>query len=281
MINLGTGILFESNHFDSILKSKKLIDWIELTSEHMLGSKINKFKPVISNQTEQIIDHFPVSLHGLELSIASVDPLDRTYLKGLKELVKIIRPKIISDHLVWTGAAGFKAYELLPFPYTKESLGHVVSRVLQVQEFVGMQFLFENPPAAIRFKHSQYTDAEFMNELAKQSGCGLIIDISNLYICFKNNGFEMIEFLNALNPKYVHQFHLAGFHIDKKSGFYLDTHAAPVSQEVWELFEYAVQKIGARSTNIEWFLGETSFKELYDHCKKTKVILKKSRPYAA
>lgn len=269
---LGSGTLMNFDQISSILQTKSGIDWVEITSEHLLGSHTNGFRPLITKDIEALISRFPTSLHGLELSIGSVDPLDMSYLRSLKELAAIVQPEIMSDHLVWTGAAGFHAHELLPFPYTKEALTHVCERISRVQDFLGRQFLLENPPSALRFKHAEFSDAEFMNEMARKTGCGLLIDINNLFVSSENNEFSSHNFLNDLKPQFVGQFHLAGFHVVPKTGFLLDTHSAPVAEDVWKLYEYAIQRMGPRTTNVEW-LGQVAFKDLYEHCKKARSIL--------
>lgn len=280
MTFLGAGVLMNPGQISDILKSEGKIDWVEITADHLIGSRSSRFRPVITKQVEKVFTNFPVSLHSLELSIGSIDPLDMAYLKGLKELKTVVQPQIMSDHLVWTGAMGFHAHDLLPFPYTKESLDHVVDRIQKVQDFLGQQFLFENPPAYMVFEHAEYSEAAFMNEMADRSGCGLLIDLTNLYVSSENNTFSRQQFIKDINPKHIQQFHLAGISTDDKSGFLLDHHANALDSEVWNFYEFALTHLGPRSTIIEWS-SHVNFKELYEQFKKAKLVINKARSFAA
>ena len=272
--NLGAGLLLNPQHLDSLLEPDTGVEWVELTSEHLLGIKANRYRPRVTTRIEQLLSMYPVSLHGLELSIGSADPTDAQYLKNLRELETIIQPKIISDHMVWTGAFGYHAHELIPFPYTEETLDHVSQKVSHVQDVLKRQFVLENPPSSILFEHSTFSEAEFMNALADRTGCGLLIDVCNLYVTTTNNELSAKSFLDTIKPEHVQQYHLAGYQVDTKNGNFLyDTHDRAIPQPVWDLFATALDKIGARTTNVEW-IGDVNFGDLNEECQKIKAVLR-------
>jgi uncharacterized protein len=266
-----SGCLLHFEHLDEILETAPPLGWFEITSEQLLGSAINDYKPRISKRLERLLSHYPVTLHGLELSIGSVDDLDRRYLRNLRELAEIVQPFRMSDHMVWTGAYGYRAHELLPLPYTQETLDHLCDRVSAVQDFLGRPFVLENPPAAFLYEHSEIPEWEFMNLLVKRTGCGILLDVSNLFVSCRNNGRSADEWLHGIDAAAVQQYHLAGYNVDA-NGFLLDTHAAPVTSEVWALFARAVELVGPRCVNIEWDASTPAFEVLHDHAREAEAI---------
>lgn len=272
--SLGAGLLLNPQHLDFLLEPKTGVEWVELTSEHLLGIKANRYRPRITTRIEKLLSMYPVTLHGLELSIGSADPVDEQYLKNLRELEKIVQPKIISDHMVWTGAFGYHAHELIPFPYTDETLEHVSQKVSQVQDYLGRQFVLENPPSSILYEHSTFSEADFMNTLADKTGCGLLIDICNLFVTTSNNDLSANAFIDTIRPEHVQQYHLAGYAVDTNHGNFLyDTHDRAVPQTVWDLYATALEKIGPRTSNIEW-IGDVNFGDLNEECQKIKAALR-------
>jgi uncharacterized protein (UPF0276 family) len=194
----------------------------------------------------------PVALHGVSLSIGSVDPLDRSYLARLAALIDRIEPAIVSDHLCWSGFGGRSLYDLLPLPLTEECLDHLVDRVQAVQDALGRRILLENPSTYLAWTDSTIPEAEFLAALARRADCGLLLDINNVYVSAKNLDFDPIEYLDAIPVERVGQLHLAGF---SDMGTHLfDTHSRPVHDDVWRLYAYAVERLGLGgvATMIEW-----------------------------
>ncbi len=255
--SLGIGLLLTETHTAFVARELPNVDWFELTSESLMRRRSGKLVPHIPAQVERIIAHYPVSLHGVSLSIGSVDPLDADYLRTLRQLTRIVEPRIIADHLCFTGVDGRNTHELLPLPQTREALEHVTTRVERVQEYLGRQLLLENPPSYITYAHADMDTAEFLSELARRTGCGLLVDLNNLHVSATNNGFDPRVFLRALPAASVRQFHLAGY--DRAGEFLLDTHATLVSPEVWKLFELGLSLFGPTSTILEWDLRIPSF----------------------
>jgi uncharacterized protein (UPF0276 family) len=191
-----------------------------------------------------------VVLHGVSLSIGSVDPLDRRHLAGLRELADRVQPAYVSDHLCWGTHRGRYLHDLMPLPYTEEALGHVVRRVNQVQDALGRQILLENVSSYVAFRGSTMPEWEFVAQVAERADCGILLDVNNVHVSARNHGFDPREYLAAIPPERVGQFHLAG-HSDR--GTYLfDTHDAPVADAVWDLYAAAVRRFGRVPALVEW-----------------------------
>jgi uncharacterized protein (UPF0276 family) len=198
---------------------------------------------------DQICERYPVVMHGVSLSIASTSPLDFDYLARLKALAARVNPQWISDHLCWTGVHGVNLHDLLPVPYTREALDHVVDRVSQVQDFLGRRLTLENVSSYVTFGQSEMTEWEFVTEVATRADCWLLFDVNNVYVSAYNHGFAAGDFLNGVPRDRVVQFHVAG-HSHEESHI-VDTHDHPVCDEVWELYRAAVAHFGPVSTMIE------------------------------
>ncbi len=243
---LGHGIGLRRNHYERILSSEPTrIDWLEAISENFMvpgGRALDVLTKVRKR--------YPVVLHGVSLSIGSTDPLDERYLDELLSLAERIEPAWISDHLCWTGIGGHNAHDLLPIPYTEEALDHVVSRVHRVQERLGRPIALENPSSYVAFSVSTIPEWEFLAEVARRSGCGILLDVNNIYVSSRNHRFDPHHYLDGIPAEKVWQFHLAG-HSDK-GAYLLDTHDQAVPDPVWELYRDAVRRYGSVSTLIEW-----------------------------
>ncbi len=199
---------------------------------------------------EAVRRRYPVALHGVSLSIGSTDPLDRRYLERLKGLADRIEPAIVSDHLCWTGVDGENLHDLLPLPFTEEAVRHIARRVEQVQEFLGRRLLLENVSAYVTYRHSTMPEWEFLAAVARRSGCGILLDINNIYVNSVNHRFDPRDYLARIPAEFVGQFHLAG-HTDK-GNFLFDTHNRPVIEAVWDLYQEALRRYGPVSTLVEW-----------------------------
>jgi uncharacterized protein (UPF0276 family) len=252
---LGCGVGLRAEHYEDVLGGPRRVDWFEAISENYMDSG---GRPLFV--LEQVRRDYPVALHGVALSIGSAAPLDARYLRNLRTLVQRIEPALVTDHLCWTGVDGRGIYDLLPLPYTEESLAHVVDRVRHVQDWLARRILLENPSTYVRFRHSTMTEWEFLAAVAEQADCGILLDVNNVYVNAYNHGFDPLRYLDALPVARVAQMHLAGF---TDMGTYLfDTHSAPVSDAVWRLYAHAVKRFGAVSMLVEWDADIPTFDRL-------------------
>lgn len=245
--SVGVG-LWPAHHGRFMDAMPKSIGWVEVVSENYMPWPGQKFGPSISF-LEQIRREVPVALHGVSMNLGSADPLDMDYLKRLNELIERVEPLVVSDHLAWTGVNGQNLHDLLPVPYIRAALELMVQKIQQAQDFLGRRILIENPSTYVQYVHSEMHETEFLNEIVKRTGCGLLLDINNVYVCSVNHGFDPVEWLRNLNLEAVEQIHLAG-HSDV-GGFLVDTHDAPVCEEVWSLYRWLMERQAARYVMIE------------------------------
>lgn len=241
---LGFGLGLRPQHYPEILDGDPPIDWFEVLSENYMVPGGQPLRIL-----HQIAERYPVVMHGVSLSIASTAPMDMEYLAGLKTLAKRIDPKWISDHLCWTGVHGVNLHDLLPIPYTEEALDHIAERVNQVQDYLGRPLTLENVSTYVSVAQSQMTEWEFISELSARTGCWLLFDVNNVYVSAFNHNYDAMDFINGIPADRVVQFHLAG-HSDMET-YIIDTHDAPVRDEVWDLYAHALKRFGPVSTMIE------------------------------
>lgn len=241
---LGFGLGLRTEHFQDVLDNKPAIDWFEVVSENFM---VDGGKP--KHYLHSIRELYPMVMHGVSLSIGSTDALNFDYLRKLKVLINELQPQWISDHLCWTGAHEKNSHDLLPLPYNDEALIHVCQRVEQVQEFLGRPILLENVSSYLTYKSSEMTEWQFFNEVARRSGCEILLDINNIYVSARNHNFAPQDYLNGIDKDKVKQFHLAG-HSDY-GDYVIDTHDHPVADPVWQLYKQALQRFGWVSTMIE------------------------------
>lgn len=252
------GIGLRAEHFGDILEQKPDIGWVEAHSENYFGlgatnaDKNGGSKPF--EYLEQIRNLYPVSLHGVGLSVGSTDPLSQQHLNNLKHLIDRIEPGLISEHLSWGSVNDQYFNDLLPMPYTEESLHHMVQRIGEVQEFLGRQILIENVSSYLEFKASTIPEWEFVTELAQRSGCAVLLDVNNIYVNAMNHGFNAERFIQSIPVNGVKEIHLAGHTVKEIDGgvILLDTHDHLVCDEVWDLYRLAVNRFGAVPALIEW-----------------------------
>jgi uncharacterized protein (UPF0276 family) len=219
----------------------------------------------------QIAEHYPVVMHGVSLSIGSTDPLDMNYLGRLKALADEINPAWISDHLCWTGVNGLNSHDLLPVPLTEESLKHICSRIRQVQDFLGRQLVLENPSTYLTFKQSTIPEPDFLRLLTEETGCGLLLDVNNVYVTAFNNDLDAEEYIRALPMKSVVQMHIAGH---QHCGTHIvDTHDRAVVPGVWELFRLAWELTGGVPVLLEWDAHIPEFEDYHAELMKAKDFM--------
>jgi uncharacterized protein (UPF0276 family) len=243
--DLGHGIGLRPAHYTGWLAAKPRVDWVEVISENHLarGGRPNAV-------LDKVRAEVPVVLHGVSLAVGSVDPLDQTHLKALRELILRIEPAYVSDHLCWGRHAGRYAHELLPLPYTDEALRLVVERVREVQDLLQRQILLENVSSYVAYRESTMTEWEFLARVAEDADCGILLDVNNVYVSARNHNFDALAYLDGVPAARVAQFHLAG-HRDK-GRYVLDTHDAEVPDPVWALYREALQRFGRVPALVEW-----------------------------
>ena len=248
-IPLRAGIGLRAQHHADIVASKPSVGWFEAHSENYFAAGGAQ-----RNYLEKIRANYELSLHGVGLSIGSTDPLSTTHLRQLGQLVRLFEPLLVSEHLSWSSVGGRFTNDLLPLPYTEEELRHMVTRVAIVQDALGRQILIENVSSYLQFTHSTLSEWDFLAELARESGCGILLDINNVYVSARNHGFDAQEYIEALPRTAVKELHLAG-HTVRQVGqreLLIDTHNRPVCEPVWELYRFAVGRFGSVPTLIEW-----------------------------
>ena len=241
---LGFGLGLRVDHYDAILSQGPAVDWLEALTENYL---VPGGKPL--RYLMRIRERYPVVLHGVSLSIGSTHPLDRQYLSQVKALAARLEPEWISDHLCWTGVAGRNLHDLLPLPYTDEALRNVVERVRIVQDILERRILLENVSSYVSFRDSRLTEWEFLEAVAAESDCLILLDVNNIYVSSVNHEFDPHDYLNAVPAERVQQIHLAGH--EDHGDYLIDTHDHPVPDPVWDLYRAAVRRFGNVSTMIE------------------------------
>lgn len=268
--NLGMGLGLRAPHYSHIAQSKPKLGWFEAISENYMGlSQSGSGRPL--KVLESIRADYNVVLHGVSLSIGSTDELNFAYLKRLKELAEKIQPQWISDHLCWTGVESENVHDLLPLPFTAEAMNHLVGRICRVQDFLGRRILLENVSSYISFKHSEMSEWDFIKELSRQADCGILLDVNNVYVSSVNHKFDPVAYLKALPRERIGQIHLAGH--SRQGEILVDTHDAPVCNEVWDLFQTVVKLFGPVSTMVEWDAKIPDFLQLKSEVDKAEQII--------
>lgn len=243
--NLGLGLGLRSQHFEHILKNKPAVDWFEVISENFMDS-YGRPRHIL----QQIAAQYPVVMHGVSLSIGSTDPLNFDYLKSLKQLATEVQPAWISDHLCWTGVLTTNSHDLLPLPLNEESLQHVCNRIRQVQDYLERPLILENPSTYASFNNSTLTEWEFLSLMTEETGCGLLLDVNNVYVSSFNNDFDPVEYIKGIPHDKVVQMHLAGH--QNCGNYIIDTHDREVTGQVWKLFQLTYQLVNDASILLEW-----------------------------
>jgi len=243
--HLGHGIGLRTKHYPQLLDGTLRADWFEVISENFM---IDGGRPLVV--LERARETAPVVLHGVSLSLGSVDPLSEGYLQRLRALAQRIEPAWISDHLCWGSLGGRHAHDLLPLPFTEEAVRHVAERVARVQDALGRRILVENVSSYVAFAHSTMPEWEFVTAIAERADCGILLDVNNIHVSARNHGFAAERYVAGVPAARVGQIHLAG-HTDLGTHL-LDTHDGPVVEAVWRLYEDVVARCGAVATLVEW-----------------------------
>jgi uncharacterized protein (UPF0276 family) len=273
-----SGIGLRTPHHAEFLARRPPVGWVEVHSENHFA-RGGAQREVLA----EVRAHYPLSLHGVSLSIGSTDALDRSHLAELVRLTRDFDPMLVSEHLAWGSIDGRFTNDLLPLPFTEEALRHVAARVGDVQDALGRQILIENVSSYLEFNESELAEWEFLAALSAESGCAILLDVNNLYVNARNHGFDPYAYLNGIAPAAGREIHLAGHSVTRIGGreLRIDTHGSPVCDPVWQLYGAAVVRVGPVPTLIEWDTNLPRLDALLAEAMKTEHVLAVRRAAAA
>ena len=262
------GIGLRAPHLADIVAAPPAIGWLEVHAENYMGGGS---APLLLERVRR--DH-PLSLHGVGLSLGSAEGIDRDHLSRLKSAVARFAPARLSEHLSWSIAGGAYLNDLLPLPYTEESLALVAANIERAQEALGRTLLIENPSRYLRFRHSTIPEPQFLAALARRTGCALLCDVNNIFVSARNLGFDPFAYLDALPEHAVGEIHLAGHAAVTRGGeaLLIDDHGAPVAPEVWALYAAALRRFGLVPTLVEWDKNLPALPALLDEARKAERV---------
>lgn len=267
----GVGVGYKPQHFQDILDNPTPVAWLEVHAENYMG---DGGRPIA--QLCALAERFPISVHGVGLSIGGETPLDREHLARLSKLVGWVEPASFSEHLAWsTHDMGF-LNDLLPLPYTEETVARVSRHIDQVQEVVGRQMLLENPSTYLAFDETTMSEIEFLKEIVKRTGCGLLFDVNNVFVSATNQKTDPISYINAFPLDAVGEIHLGGHDEDEDehgSLLLIDSHGREVVDPVWELYRHTIARGGPKPTLIEWDTDVPDWPVLAEEAERAHAIL--------
>jgi uncharacterized protein (UPF0276 family) len=255
----GIGLRFP--HHQQVLETRPAVEWFEVHSENFFGGG------TLRQSLLSVRDHYPISLHGVGLSLGSAEGLDAMHLARVAQLVRDIEPGLVSEHLSWSVVGGQYLADLLPLPMTEEALEVVCRHVQQTQDALQRSILLENPSTYLQFSHSSIPEWQFIAEVARRSGCGILCDVNNIHVSASNHGWDAVTYLKNLPADTVGEIHLAGHAVRSlRSGrsIRIDDHGSRVAPEVWELYAQAVRLFGPIPTLIEWDTNIPALEVLLD-----------------
>lgn len=264
------GIGLKARHYAEIIETAPDIGWFEFHSENYLcdGGPTMRW-------LDKLREMYPLSMHGVGLSLGSAGPLDKHHLKRLAQLQSKVEPIFVSEHLSWSVANGNYLNDLIALPYTEESLDIFCTHVDEMQNEIGRKVIIENPSSYLRYTHSTINEADFLLEVINRTECGLLLDVNNVYVSAKNHGFDPISYINKIPVGAVSEMHLAGHSLVNIDGrqFRIDDHGARVDSEVWKLFAHTVSRLGPAPTLIEWDSNVPELSVLLEEAAKADAIL--------
>jgi uncharacterized protein len=260
------GLGLKPQHYREILETSPDLGFFEVHAENYMGAGGPPHRYL-----EQIRERYPLSVHGVGLSIGGDQPLDRVHLDRLRRLLERYAPESFSEHLAWSSHETSFLNDLLPVPYTSRALNRVCEHIDEVQEALRRRMLLENPATYLEFEQTQLSEVEFLTEVVRRTGCGLLLDVNNVFVSAINHAYDAIAYLDAFPVDSVEEIHLAGFAEDvddEGNALLIDAHDSPVSEIVWKLFEHALDRIGPIPTLIEWDNDVPSFGVLLTEARK-------------
>jgi uncharacterized protein len=264
MYPTGCGIGLRTPHVGDIVAARPPVSWLEVHAENYMGGG-----PAVRT-LERLRRDYPISLHGVGLSLGSADGVDSGHLERLANLVERVDPALVSEHVSWSVNGGAYLNHLLPLPYTDETLALLCRHVAQVQDRLGRRVLIENPSGYLRFRESPIPEPDFLNEVARRTGCGILCDVNNVFVTCANLGGDAEAWIDALQPSVVGEIHLAGHAVNEADGqtLLIDDHGSRVRDEVWSLYERALERFGAVPTLVEWDTDLPALAVLLDEATK-------------
>jgi hypothetical protein len=262
LIPARAGIGLRAAHYHELLDQRPALGFLEVHSENYFGEG---GAPLY--YLERLREHYALSLHGVGLSLGSADALNRDHLRRIRRLIERFEPALVSEHLSWSSIDGVYLNDLLPLPYTEEALAHFSTRVSEAQDLLGRELLIENPSSYLEYRESTIPEWEFLAEVARRSGCGLLLDVNNVYV--------------SCTP--VREIHLAGYCVNRypEGELLIDSHNAPVSEPVWALFGHALRRLGPRPTLIEWDTDLPPLAELIGQAQRADALCASVTAHAA
>ncbi len=267
------GVGLKNQHFSDVLQKRPDLAFLEVHAENFMspGGAHHRY-------LEEITQYYLLSVHGVGLSLGSAGGLDAKHLRCFKDLVNRYDPALVSEHLSWSVEGGYYLNDLLPLPLNYESLSVVADNVKRVQDAVGRQLLVENPSAYMALVETDIPEPEFLAKLVHLTGCGLLLDVNNVFVSGSNMGWDTGQYLNTIPAEAIGEIHLAGHTVKDIEGtvFRIDDHGSSVSDEVWGYFEQLVKRIGARPTLIEWDNDIPAFDVLMTEAQKARVLIQSS-----
>ena len=265
------GVGLKPEHAEDIFAGARRADFFEIHAENYMGAGGPPHELL-----RRIRADYPLSIHGVGLSIGGVTPIDRAHLARLKRLIGLYEPALFSEHLAWSSHDGVFLNDLLPLPYNEVSLAHVCAHVNEVQDTLGMRMLLENPSTYVAFGANTMSEVEFLRAAARRTGCGLLLDVNNVHVSAINHGFDATAYIANFPIDHVGQLHLAGFAEDCDSEgarLLIDDHGRPVADPVWALYRRAVSRGCSAPTLIEWDNNVPEFAELVAEAARARAEL--------
>ena len=246
----GAGVGYKAQHFSDLVERPGAVSWVEIHAENYMG---DGGRPLA--QLRHLAERFPVSVHGVGLSIGGEAPLDADHLARLRHLCDWLQPASFSEHLAWSTHEGAFLNDLLPLPYTEATLARVCRHIDQLQEVIGRAMMLENPSTYLAFTESDMEETDFLAEIARRTGCGLLLDINNVYVACTNQQREPLAYIEHFPLEHVHEIHLGGHDAQEDEHgdpLLIDSHDAELIDPVWRLYEQTIRRAGPRPTLIEW-----------------------------
>lgn len=264
--NCDAGIGLRLPHAAEIAATRPRLGFLEVHAENYMA------QTAALDRLLELRRDYPVSVHGVALSLGSAEELDRVHLGRFKDLIERVEPVLVSEHLAWSAIGGDYLNDLLPLPYTEESLDVFCRHVGEAQEALGRRLLIENPSSYLRFRHSTIPEAEFLAETARRTDCSILCDVNNIYVSARNFGFDPIAYLDALPAAAIGEIHLAGHHAAEHVNVLIDDHGSRVAQPVWELYAQTLRRFGAVPTLIEWDTNIPALELLLDEARHAQEL---------
>jgi uncharacterized protein (UPF0276 family) len=271
LAHASVGVGFKPEHTAEVLDRGHAIDWFEVHAENYMGAGGPPLRVL-----EKLRARFPLSLHGVGLSIGSAKPLDYRHVARLRRLIDRFQPALFSEHLAWSTHDGIFLNDLLPLPYNTETLIRVCEHVDDVQETLRMRMLLENPSTYVAFEQSTMSEVDFLHAVVKRTGCGMLLDINNVYVCALNHGFDPLAYIDAFPLDHVGEIHLAGFAEDREcdgAPLLIDAHDRPVADIVWTIYRHALARTGPIPTLIEWDNDVPAFSVLAGEATRARAVM--------